>query len=423
MIAADAPSARAEWRNGWTVVLAALFGIGLTSSHVYLMGPFIAPIERDYGWTRAQISAGVGVVTFLGAVSAPFVGILLDRVGPRRVALPGAVVFCATLALMGLAPANVRVWWVMWTMVGVGAVMIKPTTWTMAVAGLFDRSRGLALAVTLCGTGLASSVLPILVTWLIDTHGWRAAYPLTAGIMALVVLPLFFLFFHGAADQRRRRPVAASTPPPEAVGATVREALRSARFAKLTLAGFVFTTAAIGITANLVPILGSMGLSRTEAAGVAGLAGLTSVIGRLGTGFLIDRFNGNYVGGICVLIPMIGCAMFLAWPGNVPLMMVAVIVLGLALGAELDIVAYLTTRHFGTARFGTIFGMVSSVWSLAVAVGPTLANHLYDRTGSYAPAIWAFLPLFAVASGCLFTLGPFPKFTGSAPQAGASPTS
>lgn len=404
-----------EWRRHWPVVFASLMGIGLTSTHVYAIGPFIGPLEAEFGWPRAQISLGVALVTLLGAIFSPFMGIAIDKLGPRRIALPGALLFCAGTALIAFTTNSLWVWLSLWLVVGIGALMIKPTVWTFAVASLFDKGRGLALAITLCGTGIASTVMPIVATGLIDSYGWRSAYLLMALLLVVVTFPIFYFCFDSAIDGKRRKPEGAGGPVFAVVGATVREALLSLRFLKLGLAAFVFTLAAIGITSNMVPILTSMQLSRAEAAGIASLAGVTSVLGRLATGFLIDRYNGNIVGGTVVLFPMITCILLLAAPGSVPLTILAVVILGLSLGAELDVIAYLTARHFGTARYGTIFGTISAVWSAAVTIGPTLANRIYDRTGNYELAIWGFLPLFALASLCLMTMGAFPDYSRRAP--------
>jgi len=407
---------RDEWRAYWPFVLAGVFGVGLTSVHVYTIGTFIAPLEAEFGWTRAQISAGVGVSTFLGAVFGPVVGMLIDRFGPRRLALPGSLVFYAATAMISLATSNVWLWWFMWAAVASGGLMIKPVIWTSAVAGLFEKGRGFALAVTLCGTALASALMPIVATSLIDNFGWRTAYLAMAGILFVATFPLFWFCLDSVADRRRRKPAEVPQSLASDAGMGAKEALMSWRFVKLAIAAFIFTLSATGIVANLVPILTSMEVERTEAAGIAGLAGLTSVIGRLSTGYLLDRFNPNIVGGISVLFPVITCVLLLMAGGSVPILILAVVIMGLALGAELDVIAYLTARHFGTARYGTIFGIISSLWSLAVSIGPTLANHVYDRTGDYLPVFWAYIPLFLITSLALMTLGALPDF--SKPQEG-----
>ncbi|MFC3173733.1 MFS transporter [Novosphingobium bradum] len=403
-------SARTEWRRHWTTVLAAVFGVALTSTHVSAVGAFIAPLEQEFGWTRAQISIGSGMPTLLGGLLSPLLGIAIDRWGPRRIALPGAVIFCCATALLSQAGPGIWSWWSLWLLVALGGLMIKPPIWTCAVASLFEKGRGFALSVTLCGAGLATALMPPLATALIDHFGWRHAYVALGLMLGVITLPIFYAFLTSAADNLRRAPVAPEEPAVILTGSTVREALRSPRFYKLTVAAFVFTVAAIGTTANLVPILTSFQFSRAEAAGIAGVAGVTSLVGRLCTGLLLDRFNGNVIGGLVVVIPTITCALLLLAPGSTAMVLLAVVLLGLSLGAELDVVAYLTTRHFGMARYGTIFGAISGFWAIAASLGPTFANYLYDQTGSYAPAITTFLPLYLVASFCLATLGRFPVF-------------
>lgn len=419
MATSPSSGAREEWRQHWLVVLAGLIGVGMTSIHVYTIGPFIGPLEQEFGWKRAQISAGVSVASFIMAALSPFMGMLIDKLGPRRIALPGTLLFVAATAMLSLTTANLWVWWSLWVVVSFGGLATKPTVWTMAVASLFDKGRGLALAVTLCGTALASGVMPSVATALIDHFGWRQAYPLMALLLLVVSFPVFWFCLDSATDKIRRQPDTPMTHVARPSGVAVREALLSLRFVKIALAAFVFTIAAIGIVSNLVPILTSLHIGRAEAAAIAGLAGITSVIGRISTGYLLDRFNGNIVGGLSVAVPVISCALLLAAPGSQVVTIVAVIIIGLSLGAELDVIAYLTAQHFGTARYGTIFGTVSALWSLAVAIGPTLANYIYDQTGSYLPAIAAFLPLFLVASLSLMTLGAFPVFADEADAASA----
>ena len=110
---------------------------------------------------------------------------------------------------------------------------------------------------------------------------------------------------------------------------------------------------------------------------------------------------------------MITCVLFLVAGHSVPTMILAVVIMGLALGAELDVIAYLTARHFGTARYGTIFGIISSLWSLAVSFGPTLANYVFDQNATYMPVFWAYIPLFLLTSLALMTLGKLPDFSKS----------
>lgn len=403
-------SARDEWRRHWLVVMAGMIGVGLVSIHVYTQGPFIGPLEKEFGWKRAEISSGLALSSFILAGLSPFMGMAIDRWGARRIALPGCVLFLSATAMLSQISQSLWTWWAIWIVVGMGGLALKPTIWTLAVASLFDKGRGFALAVTLCGTALASGLMPLVATALIDQFGWRQAYPLMALLLFVIAFPVFWFFLDSAADKSRRGVQSEAALPPQG-GATFREAVSSLRFYQLSLAAFVFTAAALGIISNLVPILTSMEIGRTQAAAIAGLAGVTNIVGRLTTGWLLDRYNGNVVGGLCVAIPVSTCLLLLFADGSMPMIVLAVAIMGLSLGAEMDVIAFLTARHFGMARYGTIFGTVSALWSFAVSVGPILANHIYDRTGAYDLALWIFLPLFLIASLSLLTLGQFPDYS------------
>ena len=111
-----------------------------------------------------------------------------------------------------------------------------------------------------------------------------------------------------------------------------------------------------------------------------------------------------------MLLPVVSCLLLLGSPGNVPVAILAAVVIGVALGSEVDVIAFLTAKQFGTLRYGTIFGVMSGLWSVATATGPFLVNRSYDVTGSYVTAIEVAIPLFIVTSLLLFSLGKAPDF-------------
>ncbi|WP_167854983.1 MFS transporter [Mangrovimicrobium sediminis] len=398
-----------EWRRHWSVVLVGMLGMALGTVHIYSTGVFLAPLEAEFDWSRSQIMFGFTLLTFVGASLAPFVGALIDRCGPRRLALAGILMYCGFLAALSLATANLYSWWGLWMLLALGGLFTKPTMWTAAVSSLFTQGRGLALAVTLCGTGLGSALVPVLSNQLIEHVGWRSSYVALAVICLVLLFPLAYLRFTSAADDARRASsTAAGRVPQPGLGA--KQAILSRRFAQLALAAFCITLAIIGLVMNLVPIMSDNGLGRDTAAAIAGAVGVTSIIGRLATGYLLDRLDGNLIGGLVVLAPIVTCLCFIYAPQSVPVALFAVVVLGLALGAELDVVAYLATRHFGLRSFGVVFGCIVSLWSVATGLGPLIASYVYDVSGSYQPALWLFMPLFVVASGLLFTMGRYPEF-------------
>lgn len=402
--------ARSEWKDGWRVVLASLAGFTLISFYTFSFGAFIAPIEQEFGWSRAQISIGLSVITVTAGLLTPLLGMVVDRFGPRRVGLPGAIAYAATYGLLGLTTSNIWSWWGLWFLLSFTIIGIKPLVWTTAVASSFERNRGLALAIALCGGGIASSLAPSYSTWAIDMFGWRGAYPFLALSMGLVVVPILYFGLHSGADKAKKDKASGKTDAPALPGLSLRESFYSAAFVKLALAAFIFTVAAIGIIPNLMPILVSFEFSRTEAAAIAGVAGIASIIGRLITGYLLDRFNPNLIAGIVVLLPVVSCVL-LGWaPGHTAVAIVSVAIIGLALGSEVDVMAFMTARQFGTANYGTIFGVISGLWAIATGMGPLIVNRIYDVTGGYELALQLAIPLFAVTSVLLFALGKPPRF-------------
>lgn len=403
-------NAREEWRRGWPVVLASLFGFAIPTTFIYSMGSLIAPIEAEYGWSRGEISAGLSILTLTGAVLSPFVGMAIDRFGPRRIGLPGALLMFSSFGIITLTTADVRVWWALWFVLTLAALWVKPMVWTTAVASTFTRSRGLALAVTVCGSGVGSAIVPLLSTWLIDHYGWRAAVPMMSGIIGVVVLPILYFGLHSGADERARGPVDAAQAAPMAPGMSAREVFTSVRFLKIGLAGFAFTLGGMGLGTNFIPIFTSFGIGRGEAAAIAGISGISAIAGRLITGAMLDRWNANLIGGVCMLLPIISCLLLLWSPGNVAVAAFAILIFGLTNGAEVDIIAFLTAQQFGTARYGTIFGVIAALWAFATSAGPLIVNHIYDVTGGYALALQLLMPVFVIGALAILTLGKPPHF-------------
>jgi len=396
-----------EWRQNWKVVLAAGLGLALMNLPVHSVGIFMNALEADLGWKRSIIASGMMFTSLSSILFAPLVGMVVDRFGPRRVALIGSSAVCVSFGMLGLTTANPLSWWLLWAFLSLWFVLVMPMVWTSAVSGLFNASRGLALAVTLSGTALTSSVLPVTATLLIGTIGWRSAYFSLAAIYALVVIPIVFLFFTSVADRNRQEGDRKSTKVPENLpGIPARDAAKSSRFIRLLIAAsaMIFTPS---ITSSFIPIMVSFGHSRMSAAGVAGMIGIAGLAGRMAGGYLLDRINGNVVAAICTTFPILGILAILILPHSMAAFTVAAILMGLSVGAELDAVAYLVTRHFGLRSFGTLYAVISTFGVTVMAAGPVALNYIFDVSGSYQVGLIATIPVCALASILFFTLGEY----------------
>lgn len=407
------PSARGEWRRNWKVVLAAAIGMGLLSVPTYSMGIFMKPIEAEFGWSRAAIAGGKLFGAISGLVMGPLLGWVIDRAGPRRLALVGSVLVCIVFAMLSLVGPSITSWWLLWATLSASALLIKPTVWTAGVSSLFATSRGLALAVALSGTVFASTLTPVLGHYLIENYGWRSAYVGLALIWAGLGLPMIFLFFDSAHDRQRSAlvdPAATRADIPALTGVSAREGFLSVRFAKLATAGFTATLISASFVTTLVPILVANGQKTGTAAAIAGVMGMTTVAGRMLSGYFTDRLNANYIGAGTMLMPIIASLLLLFSKASLPAAATAAILLGLTLGAKLHFVTYLTTRHFGMRSFGILFGTISGLFGLATGIGPVLLNLGYDLLGSYDVALMSTIPLALTASLLFLSLGRYPVF-------------
>ncbi|HBO93706.1 MAG TPA: MFS transporter, partial [Gammaproteobacteria bacterium] len=170
------------------------------------------------------------------------------------------------------------------------------------------------------------------------------------------------------------------------------------------MAGGFFAFTAIGIVVHFVPILKDSGADPLSAAGVASLIGIFSIVGRLGTGFLLDRLPSHLVGAFAFIIPIFACLLLIYDGSNPVSQAVAAAIFGLTLGSEVDVIAYLAAKYFGLKNFGALYGALVMALSLGTAFGPLGAGFIYDQYGSYVPFLVATALMMGASAVALLTL-------------------
>lgn len=402
-------NAAAEWRSFGFLPFAAALGYATSVLHVYSLGPFIGALQQEFGWSRAQVSAGLTVAALVSAAGCIPVGMLVDRIGPRRIGLVGVLAMCGAFALASTATGQMANWLALWAVIAVGTFCVQATVWTSAVASRFEKSRGFAFAITLSGASLSATLFPIFATWLIGSYGWRTAYVAMGGIWAALVFPILFIFFRGAQDEGRKQRATRPEASIVLTGMSFSEGLRSPTLYKLLMAAGLFAFTAIGVVVHFVPILTDSGATPLSAAGIASLVGIFSIIGRLGTGVLLDKFPGHVVGAVAFLIPILACVLLLIDGANPVSQAVAAAIFGLTVGSEVDVIAYLAAKHFGLKNFGALYGVLQMALASGTAFGPLAAGAVFDRYQSYAPFLMLTTVLMAASAIALVTLGPAPS--------------
>lgn len=373
-------TARDEWRAGWALVVASFAGFMFFSLLTPSMSVFMKPLVDEFGWSRTTVSAGVTMSAVVTAALSPFVGIFLDRYGSRRLALPGIVLTAMAMGAIGLANGSSAQWLALWACYALISITVKTTVWTAAVAGVFDKAQGMALGLTLAGATAAHTVVAPLCAWLIDQHGWRMAYVWLGLGPGAITFVLCWLFLFDAHDRAKAVAPAAR---PQFPGLTLEQAWRSSALWRIGVAIFVIMLLTIGLLIHQIEILSEAGVSRTNAAWLASLAGIMGVVGKLVTGALLDRFNGNIIGGVTLAAAALAFALLIGETASPGLIVFAMLVNGYAAGAKLQVASFLTIRHGGMRHFGKIYGMITALVSLGSGLGPLLAGIIYDRAGHY----------------------------------------
>lgn len=405
-----------EFRNGGKPLAAALLGVACGASPVpFNVLPLVmGPINKEFGWDFAAISAGVTIFGLVASFLAPFYGGLADRHGVRPVALGALFAFGIVWGAFWFVPGSIAGWWVFWGVLGVIGIASTPVTWSRAISLWFVKRRGLALGIMLLGTSLAALVIPQIAQAAIDAGGWRAAFPATALPALLIALPIGLLLFREPRPEER--PPGMADASGRMIGQTLVEAMRGYRFWVLLASISVIALAYGGAHIHIAQMVALHGFSAQTAASVLGVVALGILAGRLIVGFLFDRFWAPGVAFPALLLPAIACFLLMGTTTPLPLVLVAAFMLGFAAGAESDVIAYLAAKYFGMAHYGRIYGALYMPFGIGSAVSPILYGAVRDSTGSYDAMLTAAMLMFAGGGAILLLLGRYPDAPAADPQ-------
>lgn len=407
----DTPGVRSgEWARYWPLVLSAMIGMSFYSLFAYSNQMFVQPLEKEFGWPRRDIAFGYSIYATVAFLFGPLVGAMIDRFGARRIALPGLALSSLAFAALGLTTGKVWTWFALWLALAIVGLAVKSTVWTVAISNAFVKNRAMALSVMLSGSALAQMGAPILGRWLIPDYGWRftyLAFGLGWGGLALVLCLFLFRDANRASkiSAEARAAHLASLP-----GHPFWQAVFSRPMLLIFAANLLNSLMGSGITFQLKPILSDTVLGESGAALVAATAGITGILGKLGTGWLLDRIESKLVPALSFAAGALAFLLMLdLWHWG-PAVILGVLIYGAYTGAGLSVTAFLVSRYAGLRSFGAVYGLLGSMLMLGTALGPPIGAAIYDRFHTYHPLLWAVIPICLLDGGLMLLLGKYPDF-------------
>jgi MFS family permease len=399
---------------GWWVALTAGLGLFLNTATivVFSFGFFAKAMGQEFHVGRGKMSLAFTIHNLTSALCIPLAGRLVDRHGARRVLLPFTALLGLILVSSRLLSQAIWQVYVFYVALGVVSGGAGAMPYTDVVSHWFDRRRGLAISVMMLGMGLGSVVIPSVAQRLIATLGWRLSYSVFGLAILFIPLPVVAAFLKERPDKMGLQPdgyAQAHAPTTGALteaGLTLREAVHTSAFWTIASVLFLVTASVHACFIHLPAIVTDRGGTAQLAAFAGSLFGIGLFLGRVGCGYLLDVFFAPRVAGLLFVAVAIGIA-FLGLSHAIWSACTAAVLVGFGIGAEVDIIAYLTSRYFGLRSYGTIFGWIWVVFGVSGGLGAYLMGLGFDKTGSYVAPLIGFFCASLLATLLIVSLGPY----------------
>jgi len=380
---------------GWWIVLACSL-INLYVGGIVFFGftAFFQPIREEFGWSYTQISFAASLRGLENSIFSPLAGFLVDRLGPRRLMLWGAITVGLGLILLSLTQ-SLAMFYASFMLIGFGAGGCTAVVTMTAVANWFRRKIGLALGVLGSGIG-AGGLVVLLIVVLIDLYQWRSTLIILGLGMWALGIPLSLVVRNRPEHYGYRPDGEVSSPSVQSheiqekgVEIGLREALKMRSFLYLNMAEVIRVMTLMAVFTHVMPYLTSVGIPRATAGLVAGSIPLIGIIGRFGLGWLGDVFDKRYVMAVAIGLISLGLLAFsymhVRW-AMVPFLLLFPI----GHGGSMVVRGSILREYFGRDSFGKMIGVIMGSAAVGGIIGPILAGWVFDTVGSYQP-IWLVL--------------------------------
>jgi MFS family permease len=408
---------------GWILVGTAFVTMGIVVNARTAFSLFFPAILEEFGWSRALTAATFTTGLLASNAFTPFLGVLMDRLGPRIVFPIGLGLMSLGLALATLAQAPWQLHLTLGVLVAGASVLVSYMGHSLLLPNWFVRQRGLALGIAFSGVGVGSFLLLPWLQGLIGRVGWRGACWTLVALIALLVLPLntFLPRRHPRElgllpDGDETAGGRGSRPAPEhivdrawaATEWTLGRAVRTARFWWVFIGYFTGLFAWYAVQVHQTKYLLELGFSPELAGYALGLVGLTGIAGQIVWGHLSDRVGREWAWTASGVGFAVCYAALLALPSHPTVWLVYVMVAaqGLLGYGLASVFGAIPMELFQGARYGSIFAVLNLASNAGAGTGPWVAGLVHDRTGSYAPAFWIAIACSLVSIAAMWLAAP-----------------
>ncbi|MBX9644124.1 MAG: MFS transporter, partial [Novosphingobium sp.] len=381
-----------EWRIGWRIMLACAIANGTGIALVfYVFSMFLLPMAAEMNMTRSETSM-IQALVVTAALGAPVIGRLTDLLGFRTVYLFCALVLGVTGIVQGTLVSDP---WLLGVTVAVSALFgsgVSGITLTRPINAHFVRYRGRALGLVGIGVSITAVLVPPVLHEVIVGYGWRAGFISLAIIGLGIGLPAVMLLMPREAAVARAVRVPGQSRKADWSFLSYRD------FWLLAASNAIINVATAGAVSQMSPMIQDEGLSAGTAALAVSIYAMGQFVGKLGGGWLLDHFEPRRISSLMILVPTTGFAILFAGDGMLIPVLVAVGMIGLLHGADIDIFAYFSARRFGIERYGAAFGALHGIGWIGTVGGILAFGSSFDQFGSYAPVQGLSLILLAIGA-------------------------
>ena len=386
-----------EFRAHWRSLLAGVVGLSSGLSLITYITSLFAPyLLKEFGWSKADFAL-TGMLGLFSLLCFPFIGRIADTIGVRRTAAIGVIILPLTFLAFSWMRGPIGEYIAIYIVQGTLGITTTSTVYTRLVAVNFSRARGLALSIMAASPAIIAAVFTSPLTRFIEAHGWRAGFQLIAAYMLIFgLVTLLMIPKEADANLTHNRTRTAAKRDYQAI-------LRAPAFWILLSALILCNLSQVLHASQLKLLLLAKGATSETAATIFSLYAVGVMVGRFGSGLALDRFPAYVVAAVGLALPGVGMFLLASNLTAPAVLTVSLLTMGLALGAEGDVMGYLTVRYFGVEIYSSVLGIVTAGVATSFALGAFVLSSTLRATGSYSLFL-IICGLAGLVGGAIFML-------------------